>query len=78
MGDREFRVRPLLKKHHIAVRSSNYALYGDMSFRVMETLRSFTPDIEVYSIDEAFARIHGRTRDDILETGRKIRERVFR
>jgi DNA polymerase V len=41
------------------VRSSNYALYGDMSARVMEVLSQFTPDLEIYSIDEAFLDLTG-------------------
>jgi nucleotidyltransferase/DNA polymerase involved in DNA repair len=41
------------------VRSSNYALYGDMSARVIEVLRQFTPELEIYSIDEAFLGLAG-------------------
>ncbi|HYG16241.1 MAG TPA: hypothetical protein VEC12_10855, partial [Bacteroidia bacterium] len=52
-------VEPLVKKHGIAVFSSNYALYGDMSRRVMATLSMFAPEIEVYSIDEAFLNLAG-------------------
>ena len=48
-----------LKRHHVAVFSSNYALYGDMSARVMKSLHTFTPDVEVYSIDEAFLGLNG-------------------
>ena len=54
MGTPLYQVRPLIRQHRIAVFSSNYALYGDMSNRVMETLRQFSPLVEVYSIDEAF------------------------
>jgi len=50
-------VTALIKRHNIAVLSSNYALYGDMSHRIVSVLREFTPDIEVYSIDEAFVRL---------------------
>jgi nucleotidyltransferase/DNA polymerase involved in DNA repair len=39
----------------VIVRSSNYTLYGDMSSRVMQVLSTFTPDLEIYSIDEAFS-----------------------
>ena len=53
MGDPEFKVRPLLRKHGVRVFSSNYTLYGDMSARVMEVLASFA-EVEVYSIDESF------------------------
>jgi DNA polymerase V len=48
-----------LKQHNVAVFSSNYALYGDMSGRVMRSLHEFTPDVEVYSIDEAFLGLGG-------------------
>ncbi|MFZ3235198.1 MAG: hypothetical protein WA417_10115 [Stellaceae bacterium] len=44
------------------VRSSNYTLYGDMSSRVMSVLSRFTPDLEIYSIDEAFLGLNGFTR----------------
>jgi DNA polymerase V len=54
MGIPVFQIRPLIEQHHIQVYSSNYSLYGDLSQRVMATLGEFTPEIEVYSIDEAF------------------------
>jgi DNA polymerase V len=54
-----FEVRDLVKKHDAAVFSSNYTLYADMSRRVMEILKSFSPDVEVYSIDEAFLDMTG-------------------
>jgi DNA polymerase V len=46
--------RGMLEKHGVVVRSANFALYGDLSRRVMQTLAGFTPDMEIYSIDEAF------------------------
>ncbi|HMI07377.1 MAG TPA: Y-family DNA polymerase [Flavobacterium sp.] len=61
MGAPEFKVRDELKQKGIHVFSSNYALYGDLSERVMEILRQFTPHTEVYSIDEAFLNF-----DDVL------------
>lgn len=54
MGMPYFQCRDLFRKHGVKVFSSNFALYGDLSHRVMETLNHFTDDIEVYSIDEAF------------------------
>ena len=54
MGTPEFKCRALLQSHDVAVFSSNYPLYGDMSSRVMMTLAALAPEIEVYSIDEAF------------------------
>ncbi len=58
MGTPFFKVRDLVRRHGVRVFSSNYALYGDMSERVMLTLGEATPDVEVYSIDEAFVRLH--------------------
>ena len=57
MGTPLYQAKPLIKQHNIAVFSSNYALYGDMSNRVMETLRELSPQVEVYSIDEAFVNV---------------------
>lgn len=59
MGAPAFQYKELFKKHRVQVFSSNYALYGDMSHRVMNLLSSFTPDIEIYSIDEAFLQFKG-------------------
>jgi len=77
MGVPEFKMRPQVKLHNIAVRSSNYALYGDMSRRVMETIQTVTPNMEVYSIDEAFAEISGRDHQEIIEKGNEIRNKVL-
>lgn len=54
MGVPAYQVEGLLRQHRVTVFSSNYALYGDMSARVMTVLSRFTPSLEVYSIDEAF------------------------
>lgn len=54
MGAPAFQYQELFKKHKVVVCSSNYVLYGDMSHRVMSTLAQFTPDLQIYSIDEAF------------------------
>ena len=59
MGAPAFKFKEEFKKHHIHVFSSNYALYGDMSHRVMTLLSTYTPDIEIYSIDEAFLQFKG-------------------
>lgn len=59
MGEAEFMVRDLIKKHNVQVFSSNYVLYGDMSGRVMENLRRWFPKLDVYSIDEAFGWLGG-------------------
>ena len=77
MGVAFFKVKDTIEKNRVEVLSSNYALYGDMSRRVMETLCSFTPEIEVYSIDEAFLNLVGLG-DNLTDYGRRIRETVRR
>ena len=59
MGAPFFQVKDIVEKHHVAVFSSNFALYGDMSRRVQEVLRMFVPSVEQYSIDEAFLDLSG-------------------
>ncbi|GAA3943191.1 Y-family DNA polymerase [Hymenobacter algoricola] len=61
MGAPFFKVRELLRRHQGHALSSNYALYGDMSRRVMARLAAHVPGVEVYSIDEAFLDLHGLT-----------------
>jgi DNA polymerase V len=79
MGVPLFKIRHLVEAHGIKVYSSNYALYADMSQRVMGVLQSFTPDVEIYSIDESFMLLgscrYGTPRI-VCELGREIRERV--
>ena len=76
MGDPEFQIRRVLRAHQVQVFSSNYALYGDMSQRVMETLEQFSPALEVYSIDEAFLSLAGFERHNLTDYGRQIRKTV--
>lgn len=59
MGAPAFKFKSVFEQQHIHVFSSNYALYGDMSHRVMSLLSTFSPDIEIYSIDEAFLQFKG-------------------
>ncbi len=59
MGQPLYQVQPLIARHKVAIFSANFALYGDMSRRVMTTLRDSVPRIEVYSIDEAFFDLQG-------------------
>jgi len=75
MGVPAFEVADIIRKNHVEVFSSNYALYADMSSRVMETLSAFTPDIEIYSIDEAFLNLAGFG-CSWTDYGRKIRRTV--
>ncbi|MDT8300590.1 MAG: Y-family DNA polymerase [Sedimentisphaerales bacterium] len=75
MGVPAFEVEESLRKNNVEVFSSNYTLYADMSSRVMETLSAFTPDIEIYSIDEAFLHLDGFN-CSLTDYGRKIRRTV--
>ena len=59
MGAPAFQYQELFKKNFVNVFSSNYELYGDMSRRVMNTLSNFSPEIEIYSIDECFMKLRG-------------------
>lgn len=76
MGVPLFKVRDTLDKYRVAVFSSNYALYGDLSRRVMDTLRQFTPEVEVYSIDEAFLNLTGLEHRDLQQYAQTIRQTV--
>jgi DNA polymerase V len=78
MGDPYHLNREKLIRHGVEVFSSNYALYGDMSRRVMDTLGTFTPEIELYSIDEAFLNLAGFERRGLAEYARHIRATVRR
>ena len=59
MGDVFYQVKDVLEKNGVAVFSSNYNLYGDMSRRVMSLLSTYTPKLDIYSIDEAFLDLTG-------------------
>lgn len=77
MGAPYFKMREELTRHAVHVFSSNYALYADMSHRVMTILEEMAPSVEIYSIDEAFMDLTGVHNCMALETfGRKVRERV--
>jgi len=72
MGVPAYQVEPLIKTHNVAVFSSNYQLYGDMSARVHATLAEFAPEIEIYSIDEVFIRLSGMENFDLKQFGTKV------
>ena len=78
MGAPEFQVRDLIKQHDIRVFSSNYALYGDLSHRVMKILENYSPNVEVYSIDEAFLNFSGMTILDLNVYGAEIQHRILK
>ena len=69
-----FQVKEVIEQNQVAVFSSNYELYGDMSARMMATIASLVPAIETYSIDECFADLSGL--DQLTSLGQAIRERV--
>ncbi len=78
MGEPYFKVEKIVKKNNVKVFSSNYSLYGDISRRVMKTLRQFSPQIEIYSIDEAFLNLSSIKDENLLEYGNKIRETILK
>ena len=75
MGVPAFEIKDIMQKNGVEAFSSNYTLYADMSSRVMETLSAFTPEIEIYSIDEAFLNLTG-IYGSLTKYGRKIRQTV--
>jgi DNA polymerase V len=76
MGEPEFKARTLLKRHKVEVFSSNYALYSDISSRVMRTLETLVPDVEQYSVDEAFLLLKDSLAVNADELARAVRKRV--
>ena len=76
MGDPYFKVKNVIKKNNVKVFSSNYALYGDMSQRAMEILLGFSPDVEIYSIDEAFLSLKGFKNYELLTYCKHIRKTI--
>ena len=78
MGEPYFKVKELVKKNKVEVYSSNYALYGDISRRVMKVLKTFSPKVEIYSIDEAFIDLSFIDEKGVEDYGREIRLRVLK
>tara|TARA_B110000444_G_scaffold258797_1_gene300707 strand:+ start:278 stop:1537 length:1260 start_codon:yes stop_codon:yes gene_type:complete len=76
MGAPAFKYQAQFKRHKIKVFSSNYTLYGDMSSRVMSILEKYTPNVEIYSIDEAFLQFEGFDLFDLEKEGKKMRNQV--
>ena len=77
MGAPLFKVQDEINKYRVAVFSSNYTLYGDLSKRVMDTLKTFTPNVEVYSIDESFLDLTGFEHRNLQQYGEVIRKTVM-
>ncbi|MGB3756238.1 MAG: Y-family DNA polymerase [Rivularia sp. (in: cyanobacteria)] len=76
MGEPAFKLREFREKYNLAILSSNYTLYGDMSQRVMQCLAEYTPSLEIYSIDEAFLDFSGFTNQDLTAYSRVIKQKV--
>lgn len=78
MGVPLFQVSKIIEQNGVQVLSSNYELYGDMSHRMMEVLETCSPEVERYSIDEAFISLEAEDSQGLEELGRAIRAKVYR
>ena len=78
MGEPYFKAKDIIVKNKVEVFSSNYSLYGDLSRRVMRTLKRFNSAIEVYSIDEAFLDLSNFPDSEVEKVGKEIRETVLK
>ncbi|MDB9746591.1 Y-family DNA polymerase [Candidatus Pelagibacter sp.] len=78
MGEPYFKAKDIIVKNKVEVFSSNYSLYGDLSRRVMRTLKRFNSEIEIYSIDEAFLDLSNFPDNEVEKIGKEIRETVLR
>ena len=78
MGAPAFKYENIFKQNDVEVFSSNFPLYGDMSSRVMSILSKFTPNIEIYSIDEAFLKFEGFENYDLESYCQEIKNMVFK
>ncbi|MEQ1599145.1 MAG: translesion error-prone DNA polymerase V subunit UmuC [Methylotenera sp.] len=78
MGAPWFKFKDMAKQHGIVAMSSNYALYADMSNRVMSILRHYSPHQEVYSIDESFLDLTGFQSRDLVKYGQQMRGRILK
>jgi len=77
MGEPYFKAKDIIIKNNVHVFSSNYSLYGDLSRRVMRTLKRFNSDIEVYSIDEAFIDLSNFPDNEVENVAQEIRATVL-
>ena len=78
MGEPYFKAKDIIIKNKVQVFSSNYSLYGDLSRRVMRTLKRFNPEIEIYSIDEAFLDLSNFPDNEVEDIGKEIRSIVLK
>lgn len=78
MGAPAFEYDELFKKHQVKVFSANFALYGDMSQRVMQLLSEYCDEMEIYSIDEAFLNLKGFNEQQLIDLGKTLRRRILK
>ena len=78
MGAPAFKYEKIFRENNVQIFSSNFPLYGDMSSRVMSILSKFTPNIEIYSIDEAFLKFEGFANYDLESYCQEIKNMVFK
>lgn len=78
MGAPAFEYQALFDKHDVNVFSANFPLYGDMSYRVMAILSEFSPEVEIYSIDECFLKLSGFENYNLKDYGNEMRTKVLR
>ena len=78
MGEPYFKVKKIVKENDVKIFSTNFSLYGDISRRVMKTLKQFSPKMEIYSIDEAFLDLSSIKNEDLLEHSYKIKKTVLK
>ena len=78
MGVPLFKVRHVVEEYDVAVFSSNYQLYGDLSLRLADAFQEFTPEVELYSIDEAFLVLEARPRQSFRDYGLEIKAKVYK
>lgn len=78
MGAPAFQYETLFREHGVVVFSANYALYGDMSQRVMSIVSEYSPEVELYSIDEAFLKFTGFERRNLQDYAQEMRQKIAR
>ena len=76
MGAPYFKSKELIRRHNVQVFSSNYSLYGDLSHRVMSVLQDMEPEVEIYSIDEAFISLPASNHQDLTDYAKSLKARV--
>ena len=72
-----FKIKKQLIKNNVTIFSSNYTLYGEMSQRVMNILSAFSPQVEIYSIDEAFVDVSGMEYFSLNQYGHQMKDTIF-